>query len=115
MYDPNHTVRDLFLHRGLWEASTYVCDQLKLPRVAQCRPGPPEATQSCPELTRAAQSRPVPPRAAQSCPEFIIAKSDYTTLVVESKQDREPFLSIVRASAGKGESFCKSRLKFLLF
>ena len=76
-----------------------------MPRVAQCRPELPKAAQGCPE----------PPRAIQSCPEFIIAKSDYTTLVVESKQYREPFLSIVRASAREGESFCKSRPKFLLF
>ena len=86
-----------------------------MPRVAQCRPELPKAAQGCPGLPRAAQSRLGPPRAIQSCPEFIIAKSDYTTLVVESKQYREPFLSIVRASAREGESFCKSRPKFLLF
>ena len=34
MYDPNHTVSDLFHRRGLWEASTYVCGHLKLSMVA---------------------------------------------------------------------------------
>ena len=47
--------------------------------------------------------------------EFIIAESDCTTLVGESQQYKEPFLSTDRASAGEGESFCNSRARFCYF